>query len=212
MGDAIMAFWNAPLDDPNHARRACEAAGLIAAAMGDLNKQWRAEAQAAGRTFKDVAIGIGLNSGECCVGNLGSHQRYDYSAIGDNVNITSRLEGLTKHYGLTLVVSEDTTRRVPDMAFLEVDLVRVKGRTTPTRIFTLTSLVGAQDDARAAHDRFLAAYRAGQWDEARAQLAALQQRNIAALTPLYAVYDKRLTQLAAASPTNWDGVYDLEEK
>jgi adenylate cyclase len=209
MGDAIMAFWNAPLDDPKHAQRACEAAALIAAAMADLNKQWRAEAEANGRTFKDVSIGIGLNSGECCVGNLGSHQRYDYSAIGDNVNITSRLEGLTKHYGLTLVVSEDTARRVPDTAFFEVDLVRVKGRTTPTRVFTLASLVGGDESA---HEGFLAAYRAGRWDEARAQLSALQQRNVAALAGLYGVYDKRLVKLASAGVQNWDGVYDLEEK
>src|SRR5262249_29211384 len=95
MGDAIMAFWNAPLDQADHAARACKAASEILTRMRDLNADWRREAETAGRTFEDVRIGIGVNTGECCVGNLGSERRFDYSAIGDAVNIASRLEGLT---------------------------------------------------------------------------------------------------------------------
>jgi adenylate cyclase len=214
MGDAIMAFWNAPLDDPNHAQRASRAAAMIAARMHDLNAQWRSEAQALGAPFKDVAIGIGLNSGECCVGNLGSHQRYDYSAIGDNVNITSRLESLTKFYGLTLVASEETVRRVPDLEFVEIDLVRLKGRTAPTRVFTLAAhvLSGDAAEARVAHDGFVAAYRAGRWEEARSTFISLRQRNLTPLTGLYEIYARRLATLSASQPADWDGVYDLEEK
>lgn len=214
MGDAIMAFWNAPLDDPHHAQRASKAAAMIAARMHDLNAQWRAEAQARGAAFKDVAIGIGLNSGECCVGNLGSHQRYDYSAIGDNVNITSRLESLTKFYGLTLVASEETVRRVPDLEFVDIDLVRLKGRAAPTRVFTLAAhvLPGDATEARVAHDEFLVAYRAGRWDDASNALANLRQRDLAPLANLYEIYAKRIAALSAAQPSGWDGVYDLEEK
>ncbi|ANP46461.1 CHASE2 domain-containing protein [Candidatus Viadribacter manganicus] len=213
MGDAIMAFWNAPLDDPDHARRASEAAIMIAARMTDLNDIWRAEAQARGASFKDVAIGIGLNTGECCVGNLGSHQRYDYSAIGDNVNVTSRLESLTKLYGLTLIVSEETVKRTPTLEFFEIDRVRVKGRATPTRLFTLAQHVLPADsagEAKATHETFLAAYRAGRWEEARAALTPL--RNHAPLATLYGIYAQRMEKLAQASPQNWDGVYDLDEK
>jgi adenylate cyclase len=216
MGDAIMAFWNAPLDDPDHARHACEASERMIERMRMLNQRWRAQAEARGRSFTDVAIGIGVNSGECCVGNLGSTRRFDYSAIGDNVNVTSRLEGLTKHYGLAAIMGEDTVARAPDIAFLEVDLVRVKGRAGPLRIYTPMALVAAPReswDAHAAeHARFLAAYRAGRWDEARTLLGGLSACNIAALSVLYAAFDARLGDLAARGLTDWDGVYQAKAK
>jgi adenylate cyclase len=107
--------------------------------MGRLNTKWRAEAETAGRPFEEVAIGIAVNSGECCVGNLGSDRHFDYSAIGDPVNITARLQDLTKAYGLTLLVGEETVRRAPDFLFVEVDLVRLRGRKAPSRVFTLLS-------------------------------------------------------------------------
>ncbi len=93
MGDAIMAFWNAPLVVNDHAQRACRAAIEMVGKMAELNRDWREKAQAAGRPFTPVRIGIGINTGQCCFGNLGSRQRFDYSAIGDEVNVTSRLEG-----------------------------------------------------------------------------------------------------------------------
>ncbi len=212
MGDAIMAFWNAPIEDSEHARHACEAAAQIVAKMEELNAQWRDEAQAQGRAFTTVAIGMGVNSGECCVGNLGSHRRFDYSAIGDNVNITSRLEGLTKVYGIALVVGEDTAGRLPDIPFFEIDLVRVKGRATPTRLFTLLSLLpDVAGDLPTVHERFLAAYRGGRWDEARRHLEDLRARDIESLRGLYAVYAERLGQ-APQDASAWDGVYDMERK
>ena len=106
MGDAIMAFWNAPLDDPDHAAHACQSAIAMVQRMKTLNEEWRAAAEAAGRPYKDVAVGIGINSGDCCVGNLGSVQRFDYSAIGDDVNVASRLEGQSKTYGVDIVIGE----------------------------------------------------------------------------------------------------------
>jgi len=209
MGDSIMAFWNAPLDDPEHARRACEVSLLMDEKMRELNIGWRAEAEAAGRPFTDVAIGIGLNSGECCVGNLGSDRHFDYSAIGDTVNVTSRLEGLTKVYGLTLLLGEETAKRAPDLPFIEVDLVRVKGRATPSRIFTL---LPAGVALPAEHEKFLTAYRAAKWDDARALLSALHASAGAPLQRCYGAFEARLAKLASTRAEDWDGVYDFETK
>jgi adenylate cyclase len=209
MGDSIMAFWNAPLDDPDHARRACEVSLLMADKMRELNVTWRAEAEAAGRAFKDVALGIGVNSGECCVGNLGSERHFDYSAIGDTVNITSRLEGLTKIYGLTLLAGEDSVTRAGGLPFVEIDLVRVKGRQAPSRIFTLLPPNAAPPPE---HQRFLDAYRAARWDEARALLSALRTSAPASLQRCYAAFEARLERLAAVRAEDWDGVYEFEQK
>jgi adenylate cyclase len=209
MGDAIMAFWNAPLDDAAHARNGCAAALSIIERIRVLNDGWRAEAAVAGRSFSDVAIGIGLNSGECCVGNLGSDRRFDYSAIGDTVNVSSRLESLTKTLGLTLLAGDETAAQATSLPFIEVDLVRVKGRTTPLRVYTL--LPEEVVDA-AAHDALLAAYRAARWSEAEALLASARRQAPASLAPLYSVYEQRIVRLKALNPPAWDGVYELQEK
>ncbi|MGQ0533454.1 MAG: CHASE2 domain-containing protein [Caulobacteraceae bacterium] len=209
MGDSIMAFWNAPMDESDHARHACEAALRMGVKMGELNAKWRAEAEAAGRPFEEVAIGIGVNSGECCVGNLGSDRHFDYSAIGDAVNITARLESLTKVYGLTLLVGEETVTRAGGLAFVEVDLVRLKGRKAPSRVYTL--LPEGVALAR-EHQPFLAAYRGGQWADARTLLSALRQSCSTGLARLYAAYESRLERLAHVRAEDWDGVYELEQK
>jgi adenylate cyclase len=207
MGDAIMAFWNAPLDQPDHGARACRAALQIMARMQDLNLTWRREAAAAGREFDDVRIGIGVNSGECCVGNLGSERRFDYSAIGDNVNIAARLESLNKAYGLTLLLSEETRQSAPDLDFLEIDLVRLKGRQGATRVFTAPLA-----ETPAAHAIFLDAFRQGRFDEAAKLLKDLQAEAPPTLTGLYRNYAERLNAAAAGPTATWDGVYDPERK
>ncbi|HET9232288.1 MAG TPA: adenylate/guanylate cyclase domain-containing protein [Vitreimonas sp.] len=209
MGDSIMAFWNAPLDDPEHARRACNVALLMGEKIRELNVTWRAEAEAAGRPFTDVALGVGINSGECCVGNLGSDRHFDYSAIGDTVNVTSRLEGLTKVYGLSLLIGEETAHRLPDLPFVEVDLVRVKGRKAPSRIYTLLP-----DEVSPApqHRDFLDAYRAAQWESARALLPSLQQSAPTPMKRLYTAFEARLERLAGVRAEDWDGVYEFEQK
>lgn len=209
MGDAVMAFWNAPIDQPDHAERACQAALQIMARMDALNSAWRQDAQAAGRTFDDVRIGIGVNTGECCVGNLGSERRFDYSAIGDAVNIASRLEGLSKMYGLTLIASEDTSRAAPSIPFIEAGLVRVKGRKSATRIFTaLPEGAGAPAD----HAAFLEAFHQSRFDDADALLTQLQATAPAPLQKLYAHYRERLDAARAAPPPSWDGTYDPDRK
>jgi len=137
MGDAIMAFWNAPMDDPEHAEHACRTALKMIPRLTELNLEWRAEAEAEGETYLPINIGIGLNTGRCVVGNMGSEQRFDYSVLGDDVNLASRLEGQTKTYGVDIIIGENTQRLVPDLATLELDVVKVKGKTKPSRIYAL---------------------------------------------------------------------------
>lgn len=215
MGDAIMAFWNAPIDDAEHAGHACAASLDIIRKLRVLNEEWGAQAQQEGRPYKEVAIGIGLNSGECCVGNLGSERRFDYSAIGDAVNIAARLESLTKALKLTLLVGEDTARQAPSLPFLEVDLVRLKGRTTPSRVFTLPAddvEPGAWGNFTSAHSAFLQAYREARWADAETLRGAARAAAPTALAAMYDTYGTRIARLQAAPPAQWDGVYDLEEK
>jgi adenylate cyclase len=217
MGDAIMAFWNAPLPVPNHANEACRSALEMAARIPELNERWRAEAEAAGRPFKEVRIGIGINTGNCCVGNLGSVQRFDYSAIGDEVNIASRFEGLAKVYGTTVIVGEGTVRRVPEIPALELDLVRVSGREKPTAIFTFCHLL-TEDEAtigrlQREHAEFLRIYRAGQWNEAEAAIARCQSLGLAALNAYYEVFRSRIAAYRVAPPAaDWVGVFTAKEK
>lgn len=209
MGDAILAFWNAPLDQADHAERALKAARSIVVRMTELNLAWKAEADAAGRAFEDVRIGIGLNTGSCCVGNLGSERRFDYSAIGDAVNIASRLEGLSKIWSLALLVSEDTMSHARDEQLIEVALVRLKGRSGATRIFTALSgdTVVSED-----HTKFVEAFHAGRFAEASPLLTALEEASAPELAKLYQHYRGRLTAAQADPPANWDGVYDPDTK
>jgi adenylate cyclase len=181
--------------------------------LSAMNDGWRAEAAAAGRPFNDVAIGIGLNSGECCVGNLGSDRRFDYSAIGDTVNVSARLDSLTKTLKVTMLVGEETAALAPSLPFLEVDLVRLKGRTSPSHVFTLLPDL-AEGQAWAAlttkHASLLGAYRAARWDDAEAELAGMNPPP--ALQQFYGVYAHRIARLKAANPAQCDAVYELEEK
>lgn len=209
MGDAILAFWNAPLDQADHAERALKAARSIMVRMGELNHAWKDEADAAGRTFEDVRIGIGLNTGSCCVGNLGSERRFDYSAIGDSVNIASRLESLSKIWSLSLLVSEDTMSHASDERLVEVALVRLKGRIGATRIFTaLPDGVAIS----ANHGAFIATFHEGRFVEASDLLASLEASPQPELAKLYRHYAERLNAALSDPPTNWDGVYDPDQK
>ncbi len=137
MGDAVMAFWNAPLLEEAHATSACRAALRMQEQVGRLNALWAAEAAARGATVAHVQLGIGLNTGDCCVGNVGSPQRFDYSILGDVVNIASRLEGTTKTYGVPIIVGEKTALAASMLAFLEIASVKVRGKERPERIFAL---------------------------------------------------------------------------
>lgn len=206
MGDCVMAFWNAPLDDPDHAANALRCSLEMETALAGLN---------AGLALEGVAplrIGIGINTGPCVVGNMGSQERFAYSVMGDAVNLASRLEGLGKLYGVTIVVGEATAAAVPADRFglLELDLVAVKGKAEPVRVFTLLPrpLSAALADAQ---PRLLAAYRAGDATSAKVALAAA--RAAGAPEKLCGLYEGRVEELGSRPvPAGWDGVLRLDSK
>jgi adenylate cyclase len=218
MGDAIMAFWNAPVDDPAHADHACRAALAMRSELVRFNGVLRAEAEAAHHPFNPVRIGIGVNTGECCVGNMGTPQRLNYSVLGDEVNVCSRLEGQSKTYGVDIVVGEQTADDCPTLAYLELDLILVKGKTKPVRIFTLVGdETVAANPAFAAlkvnHDAMLTAYRAQRWPEARSHLHACRAEAPELTMPFYALYEHRIREFEATPPPpDWDGVYTATVK
>ncbi len=213
MGDCIMAFWNAPLDDDDHARHACRAALQMMDALEDLNRTLESEARAEGRPHMPIRIGIGISTGECCVGNMGSDQRFDYSVIGDNVNVASRLEGQSKTYGQTVVVNETTVEQVDGFAFVELDLISVKGKERAVRIYTILGDESVALDPRfadlvGAHERMLSAYRDRRWDEAAAALDECSEKGFDGLTGLYDLYRERLEVFRHdPPPADWDGSY-----
>jgi adenylate cyclase len=216
IGDEIMAFWNAPLDDPDHAKNALRSALAMVARMSDLNKEWRRQAEAEGRSHVEVRIGIGINSGDVCVGNLGSLQRFDYSAIGDNVNVASRIEGLSKVYGVPLVVGEATMQRLGAVPAVELDVLRVKGRVQPTRVFTPLAAIGINGGSAALVDRhntMLKAYRCRDWQGAEGAIVACQELGVVGLAELYRLYRQRIAEWRAnPPPDDWDGTYTATSK
>jgi adenylate cyclase len=217
MGDAIMAFWNAPLDDPDHAEHACQSAIAMVGRMRSLNAEWRAAAEAAGKPYKDVAVGIGINSGDCCVGNLGSVQRFDYSAIGDDVNVASRLEGQSKTYGVPIVIGESSFKSIAGLRALELDLMRVKGKVHPARIYTPYDVLDGPEDGyeRLApnHAAMLAAYRGRDWDGAEAAIARCEGLGVSRLVSLYKLYRHRIAEWRQTPPPpDWDGTFTATSK
>jgi adenylate cyclase len=217
IGDAILAFWNAPLDDPDQHENAARAALEMIEGLERLNETMpaRAEASWPGR----VEIGIGLNAGPCCVGNMGSAQRLSYSLIGDTVNLASRIEGLTKGYGVRILMGEELARALPAFATLEVDRVRVVGRDKPATIHALLgdeALAGAAafKAFAARHARLLDAYSGRQWDEAE-QALTLNEGEAAGygLAKLYARYLASIRTCREHPPAeDWDGVTVAETK
>jgi len=240
IGDGLMALWNAPLDDEAHAIRACNAALSMFDVLERLNREllsdagvladpqllpgeqlerplhfWQPIAEKQGVIVFD--IGIGINTGSCVVGNMGSTHRFNYSALGDAVNLASRLESLSKTYGVGVIISEATRRLAPAMAALELDVVTVKGRTEAVRIYGLLG-----DEKLAAnpsffalvtcHERLLTAYRKRHWDEA-AMLADQCRGQKPGLSRLYDLYCRRIADLRIKPPApEWDGVFVLDTK
>ena len=204
MGDAIMAFWGAPLRDPEHATHALQAGLAMTRVVRELDEPFEK------RGWPKIKIGVGVNTGEMRVGNMGSEFRMAYTVMGDAVNLGSRLEGLTKSYGVEFICSE-TTRLAgpPDWAYRELDRVRVKGKKEPVTIFEPLGPKQELDpqlrEDVARHRGALKAYRAQQWDVAEQAWAALH-----ALRPhlLYEIYLARIRDLRAAPPgPDWDGVF-----
>ncbi len=213
IGDCVMAFWNAPLDDPDHAKNAVHAAQIMRRKLLELNHMWQEEAAAAGKVFRPVQMGIGINTGECCVGNFGSEQHFDYSLLGDPVNLASRLEGLGKVYGIDLIIGEDTAKRLDEPELIEVDLVAVKGKTQAGHVYTLPPERIEEGEFAHRHSALLSAYRRQEWTAA---LHLLDDGRLAAarhLAPVYDLYRRRITHFQTeAPPANWDGVFTAEEK
>lgn len=214
IGDAIMAFWNAPLPDAAHGDHAARAALAMLEAMPDLRAELSANAEGA----PPIRCGIGLASGPCVVGNLGSRLRFDYSALGDDVNLASRLEALTRVYGVDILASEATCRLAPTLAWLDVDTVVVAGRGAPTRIMTLigdskTAADPAFHALRAAHGAMLDDYRARRFAEAASAAARLRANASFGVAELYDLYAARCAGFAASPPPeNWDAVTRMERK
>jgi adenylate cyclase len=232
IGDAIMAFWNAPLDNDGHARDACVAALDMMHELDMLNRTLAAEADAGeaeqprmgtesgtGRRIftRHLAMGIGINTGDCIVGNMGSQFRKNYTVLGDAVNLASRLESQSKTYGVPIVIGEETYKHVADFAGIELDLIAVQGKAQAVHIFTL---LGAADDAataefqdlRTRHDAMLAAYRRQDWAGARALIASCRPLSFQ-LDRLYGVYEARIDLFETIPPPpDWDGVHIAESK
>jgi adenylate cyclase len=179
-----------------------------------VNDEICAECEAAGAKYMPLAVGVGINSGPCCVGNMGSDLRMNYTVLGDNVNVASRLEGQTRSYAVDIVVGESTQAAAPDLAYLELDLIRVVGKQEPVRIFALLGdeTLAADPAFRAlaeAHASMLAAYRTQDWEAARNFLARCRSLDPGLkLDGLCDIYAARIDEYAEAPPApDWDTVY-----
>jgi len=209
IGDAIMAVFGAPVDQPDHAMRSCRTALEMMATLKGLQQKWAAE----GRPFVD--IGVGINSGDMVVGNMGSNMRFDYTVMGDNVNLSSRLEGINKEYGTHIVISEFTYEVVKEEVFCrELDAVRVKGKKLPVKIY---ELICERKDA-AEHEEYigrfhagLAHYKAAHWDEGIAAFKSVLE--IRPDDPPAKLYIQRCQDLKENPPEGeWDGVFTMTRK
>jgi adenylate cyclase len=209
IGDAIMAFWGAPVDDEQHARNGVLAALDMQTERRQLNERFAA------RGWPTLNIGIGLNTGSVRVGDMGSQVRRAYTVMGDPVNVASRLESRTKGYNLGILVGEATRQQVKDVVFREVDRVKVKGKDEAVTIFEPLGLEGQVEravlDELKIWNQALRAYRAQQWDQVEVLLLNLQRMN--PKCGLYAAYGEKVAQLRREPPpAGWDGVTVFEEK
>ena len=217
MGDSIMAFWNAPLENAQHRKAAADASLEMIARLATLNAELEQEAKLENRTFKSLRIGIGLNTGVCIVGNLGSEQRFDYSVLGDPVNLASRLEGQTKEYGFSIILGESTASAIPDYAMIELDLIAVKGKDEAVKIF---GLLGDEEHAKKSEfleakksvEGFLTLYVSKNWDTALSNLDSIEELNprLKKFTDLYR--SRILSFKLNPPPEDWDGVYRATRK
>jgi adenylate cyclase len=214
IGDAIMAFWGAPLHDPAHAAHAVRAALAMTQRLHALNAELRA------RQLPEIGVGIGLNTGLVCVGDMGSSMRRSYTVMGDAVNLASRIEGLTRHYGVDVLVGEATRLEAGDegWCWVEVDRVRVKGKQQSVTLFTPVMPVAARnppfDEEMRLWQLALASYRLQHWDDAQTRLQSLQ--TACADSPVIGLYRQllaRTTQLRSTPPApDWDGAHTFDIK
>jgi adenylate cyclase len=204
IGDAVMAFWGAPLDNGNHALDAVKAALAFKPVIEQINKEFEPKG------WPRIDLGIGLNTGPMNVGNMGSEFRMAYTVMGDSVNLGSRLEGLTKQYGCDIIVSEFTQQQTPEVAYLELDRVRVKGKLEPVTIYEpialYDTLTQEQQTMMRKHKEVLDLYYQREWTLALEILS-----NLITLFPdkkLFTIYQSRVQEYQQNPPDkNWDGVF-----
>jgi adenylate cyclase len=220
IGDAIMAFWNAPLDDPTQEADACHAALDMLEHIVALNHEREQEASVSGIPFLPIEVGIGINTGRCTVGNMGSDLRFQYTVMGDTVNLASRLEGQTKTHGLSIIIGSRTAAAVADQfALLEIESIRVKGKVEPEVIYTI---VGRADTVNTREfeslqdhwAQLLVCYRKQDWTGAlkAAEVCHCDCENFG-LGGLVDSYADRIRRLEQAPPApDWDGVFIAETK
>jgi adenylate cyclase len=209
MGDAIMSFWGAPLHYPEHARYAVETSLKMTGTLAELNKTFKAKG------WPELRIGVGITTGVMSVGDMGSEFRRAYTVMGDAVNLSSRLEGLTKEYKVQILCSEMTKEAAPEFQYLELDRVRVKGKEKPVGIYEpLMHKDAVGKDVKGLilrHKQALAAYRTQDWDGAEKEFFQLQQSNPG--MPVYGMYLDRISYFRGHSPgAGWDGVFTFKTK
>src|SRR6266478_9248974 len=220
MGDAIMAFWNAPIDDKEHQLNACEAALDMLERIEGLNEVRQLEAKEGGHVYIPLNVGVGLNTGTCVVGNMGSDLRFDYSVLGDSVNLASRLEGQSKEYGFPIIVGSRTALAAREkFAILELDFIMVKGKKEPEVIYAIAGRADTAHSARFQRLRnltieMLACYRNRDWEGALAAIERGRRTDEAqALKQLYDLYEVRILDYQNnPPPDDWNGAYALLTK
>ena len=220
MGDAIMAFWNAPLDDKQHQLNACNAAVDMLEKIDELNKIRQQEAEEGGHPYLPLNVGVGLNTGTCVVGNMGSDLRFDYSVLGDSVNLASRLEGQTKEYGFPIIIGSRTALAVKEkFAILELDFIMVKGKKEPEVIYAIAGREDTLHSGRFQRLRnltieMLACYRGRDWEGALAAIARGRKTDEAnSLELLYRLYEARIrSYIENPPPEDWNGAFALLTK
>ena len=211
MGDCIMAFWNAPSEDPFHREKSIEAAFKMSEALNKLNESLDRKGE------NKLSIGIGINSGECIVGNMGSEKRFDYTVLGDAVNLASRLEGQSGNYGMQIILVEETIKKISKDAYLqfELDLISVKGKSEPTSIFTVFNSWNAEvayEVFYEEHMDFLKNYRNKNWDKAKQHIDKYRL-SIPEFTLYYTLFLNRIDELSKQSlPEDWSGIFAAETK
>ena len=205
MGDCIMAFWNAPTDQPDHRDRALQAAFAMQKALTNLNLDLERSEQ------DTLSVGIGINSGQCIVGNMGSEDRFDYTVLGDAVNLASRLEGQCSHYGFEMILGEETVKTLQGHQIVELDMLAVKGKTEPVKIYTALENFD-QSNFIEEHNQFLRFYRAKQWAEALDHIKKYQSQ-INEFGIYYDLFLRRIDELKENPPENdWQGVFVADFK
>ena len=211
MGDCIMAFWNAPSEDPFHREKSIEAAFKMSEALNKLNESLDRKGE------NKLSIGIGINSGECIVGNMGSEKRFDYTVLGDAVNLASRLEGQSGNYGMQIILGEETIKKISKNEYFqfELDLISVKGKSEPTSIFTVFKSWTAEvayEVFYEEHMDFLKNYRSKNWDKAKQHIDKYRL-SIPEFTLYYTLFLNRIDELSKQSlPEDWSGIFAAETK